>query len=246
MAAALYTDLSIYYNLMCTYVDYRSQSQCVERLHQLFGSTGQQHIDLACGTGPHIQYFIERGYVCLGLDIHQPMLDIAKANCPQARFTRGNMTNFTVAEPVDLITCFLYSIHYCQSESALKDCIISVHKALKTGGMFCFNAVDKTKIDNKTREVQTVEHNGYHFTFTSAWHYEGQGEQQSLVINIDRIGANEHVTWQDQHTMVAVSFIELEQMLSPYFTVTILEHNYTTIAPLQANSGNAIFVCVKT
>ena len=78
---ALYTDLSGYYDLMCADIDYQAQSHCIHRLQQLFGNGGARHLDMACGTGPHIRHFIDAGYASSGLDIHQPMLDLAAARC---------------------------------------------------------------------------------------------------------------------------------------------------------------------
>lgn len=76
------------------------------------------------------------------------MLDIAEVRCPEAKFSVQNMSNFEVTEPLDLITCFLYSIHYNDGLEKLKECIESVHRALKPEGIFCFNVVDKDKINN--------------------------------------------------------------------------------------------------
>src|SRR5690554_7694101 len=84
---ALYTDLSGYYDLMCADIDYQAQSHSVRRLHQLFGNSGRTHLDLACGTGPHIRSFIDFGYQSQGLDINQPMLDQPHLRCPEAQFT---------------------------------------------------------------------------------------------------------------------------------------------------------------
>ena len=106
-ANALYTDLSGYYDLMCADIDYQTQSSSVHRLHQIFGNNGKTHLDLACGTGPHVRYFIDYGYQSNGLDINQPMLDIAKNRCPEAQFSLQDMSTFRVNERVDLITCFL-------------------------------------------------------------------------------------------------------------------------------------------
>lgn len=95
----LYTDLSGYYDLMCADIDYRAQSNCIQRLQRLFGNGGNRHLDLACGTGPHVRHFIDAGYRSGGLDINQPMLDIAAARCPEARFSRQDMCDFRVSAP---------------------------------------------------------------------------------------------------------------------------------------------------
>ncbi len=242
---AIYTDLSGYYDLMCADIDYSSQSQGVQRLHRLFGSAGKTHLDLACGTGPHVRHLLDAGYQSSGLDINQPMLDLALIRCPEATFSVQDMCGFTLNQPVDLITCFLYSIHYSAGIERLQACIASVHAALVTGGLFCFNAVDKRMIDNDSRVSHTAAHADGLFSFSSGWHYSGVGEQQSLKLRVERTAADESHVWQDEHSMVAVSFSELIELLQPYFDVQVFEHDYETILPWEGASGNAIFVCVK-
>nr|WP_295710244.1 class I SAM-dependent methyltransferase [uncultured Halomonas sp.] len=242
---ALYTDLSGYYDLMCVDIDYQSQSNAVRRLHQLFGNDGTTHLDLACGTGPHVRHFIDFGYASAGLDINQPMLDIAAKRCPEAHFSLQDMSSFDVSEPLDLITCFLYSIHYSDGIEKLEGCISSAHRALKPGGIFCFNAVDKDKIDNGLSVKHSAKQADDLFTFRSGWYYSGQGEKQSLRLSIEKTSADEKQVWNDEHPMVAVSFNELIALLTPYFEVHVFEHNYETITPWDNVSGNALFVCVK-
>jgi ubiquinone/menaquinone biosynthesis C-methylase UbiE len=242
---ALYTDLSGYYDLMCADIDYQTQSAGARRLHQFFGNTGNTHLDLACGTGPHIQHFIAAGYRCSGLDLNQPMLDLAQQRCPQAQFTRQNMCDFTLVEPVDLITCFLYSLHYSANTQGLTACIKQVVAALKPGGVFCFNAVDKNKIDNHAMVRHSASHQQSEFVFESGWFYAGQGDQQSLKLSITKTDAGIAQQWQDSHPMVAVSFDELRALLEPAFEVMIFEHDYEKIVPWDLQSGNALFVCIK-
>ena len=181
---ALYTDLSGYYDLMCSDINYQQQSASIHRLHQFLGNNGKQHLDLACGTGPHVRHFIDLGYQCSGLDINQPMLDMAMRRCPEAQFNLQDMTAFYLEERVDLITCFLYSIHYSACIESLKSCIASVHSALNDGGLFCFNTVDKHRINNTASVKHFAEFDGSHFAFESGWHYSGQGEEQSLKLSI--------------------------------------------------------------
>ncbi|MBD9481360.1 class I SAM-dependent methyltransferase [Pseudomonas sp. PDM14] len=242
---ALYTDLSAYYDLMCADIDYPAQSHSVRRLHQLFGTAGRNHLDLACGTGPHVRHFIDYGYSSAGLDINQPMLDIAQQRCPEASFTRQDMADFSVAEPQDLITCFLYSIHYNPGIAQLTQCLANVHAALAQGGVFCFNAVDKHKIDNASFVRHTAEHDGSHFAFGSGWYYPGEGERQALRLSIEKTTNGQIQAWNDEHTMVALSFAELQALLAPYFEVQVFEHDYEKITPWGGVSGNGLFVCVK-
>ena len=243
---ALYTDLSGYYDLMCADIAYGAQSHSVHRIQQLFGNAGTRHLDLACGTGPHVRHFIDAGYQSAGLDINQPMLDRAALRCPEARFSQQDMCGFSLSEPVDLITCFLYSIHYSAAMDRLKACIASVHGALAEGGVFCFNAVDKNQIDNASFVSHNATHDGSLFGFSSAWSYPGEGERQSLRLRIERTVANgETQVWHDEHPMVAVSFTELQALLAPYFEVHVMAHDYQKLVAWDGVAGNGLFVCVK-
>jgi ubiquinone/menaquinone biosynthesis C-methylase UbiE len=244
-ANTLYTDLSGYYDLMCVDIDYQAQSNCIRRLQQIFGNDGNTHLDLACGTGPHVRHFIDIGYHSNGLDINQPMLDIATIRCPEAQFSLQDMSNFNVPEPLDLITCFLYSIHYNDGIEKLKDCIVSTHRALKADGVFCFNAVDKKKINNNLVVKHTAKQEDNLFTFCSGWHYSGSGEKQTLKLSIEKTNTEETQVWNNEHAMVALDFDELTEILKPYFEVHIFEHDYEKIIPCDKNAGNAIFTCVK-
>ncbi|MEZ8251296.1 class I SAM-dependent methyltransferase [Vibrio splendidus] len=242
---ALYTDLSGYYDLMCVDIDYQAQSNCVRRLHQIFGNGGKTHLDLACGTGPHVRHFIDFGYQSNGLDLNAPMLDIAQVRCPEANFSEQNMSSFEVVEPLDLITCFLYSIHYNDGFEKLKECVESVHRALKPEGVFCFNVVDKDKISNDLFVRHTTNLEQDDFTFSSGWYYSGKGDKQALKLSIEKTTAGETQVWNDEHPMVAFSFIELIEILKPYFEVHIFEHDYDKLLPWDTKSGNALIACVK-
>ena len=45
--------------------------------------------------------------------------------------------------------------------------------------------------------------------------------------------------------MVAVSFVELQALLQPYFAVQVFEHDYEKLIPWDGVSGNALFAFVK-
>jgi ubiquinone/menaquinone biosynthesis C-methylase UbiE len=241
----LYTDLSGYYDLMCADINYQAQSNNAHRLQQIFGNGGKRHLDLACGTGPHIHYLSQENYQCSGLDINQPMLDLAKQRCPQAQFELGNMCEFEVADPYDFITCFLYSIHYSGDIPRLTRCIDSVHKALNVGGVFCFNAVDKDHINNALSAKHSFVQQDCRFSFGSSWYYRGEGDTQTLKLSIEKTSAETTQVWTDEHPMVALNFNTLQALLTPYFDIHVFEHEHDKIVPWDKVSGNAIFLCVK-
>ncbi|HTF95069.1 MAG TPA: class I SAM-dependent methyltransferase [Cellvibrio sp.] len=244
-SSSIYTDLSCYYDLMCADINYSEQCEYVKRLHQLFGNKGTDYLDLACGTGPHIRHFINYGYSASGVDINQPMLDIAQRRCPEGKFIQQDMSLLELDSQFDLITCFLYSIHYNQTIAQLNQCISAVHRALKPGGMVCFNAVDKQMIDNRPGIKRRMEHDKSIFCFQSNWYYPGEGDQQKLQLSIEKTTAGKGEFWQDEHSMVAFTFAQMQNLLAPYFEVHVFEHDYQKITPWNNRSGNAFFVGIK-
>src|SRR5690606_41504407 len=99
--------------------------------------------------------------------------------------------------------CFLYSIHYSASIERLRACISSVHAALAPGGVFCFNAVDRQRIDNASFVSHSALHAEGQFRFSSGWYYPGDGEQQALRLRIQRTPAARTETRNDDRTSVA-------------------------------------------
>lgn len=242
---ALYTDLSHYYDLMCADIDYQAQSHTVLRLNQMFGNGGRAHVDLACGTGPHLEHFIRQGFTSHGLDINQPMLDLAAKRCPQARFSQGDMCAFTLTEPVDLITCFLYSVHYSATLERLAKCFEHSFNALNPGGVLCFNAVDKNHINNASFTQHSIAHAGSTLTFRSGWQYAGVGDAQTLRLSVEKQSEELLERWEDEHPMVAVGFAMLQKSLEKHFAVHVFSHDYDKLEQWDGQAGNAIFVCVK-
>jgi len=133
---SLYTDLSAYYDLMCSDINYREQCEAAQRVHDIFGNGGKQYLDLACGTGPHIEHFIKQGYQASGLDLHRPMLERAQQRCPSAHFSQQNMRSYCFDQRFDLITCFLYSVHYCDPYDTFTAMLTRTHQALAAGECF--------------------------------------------------------------------------------------------------------------
>ena len=105
--------------------------------------------------------------------------------------------------------------------------------------------MDKHKIDNASFVSHGARHGDDLLRFSSGWHYQGEGERQTLRLRIERTVADETQVWDDEHPMVAVSFAELQALLAPYFEVQVLEHDYQKLLPWDGASGNALFACVR-
>ena len=81
-------------------------------------------LDVACGTGRHLQAFAEAGLDCTGLDIHEGMLRVAAERCGRdTRLEQGDMTTFDLGRRFDVVTCLFSSIAYSPTVAAMRTAV---------------------------------------------------------------------------------------------------------------------------
>lgn len=244
--AALYTDLSGYYDRFCLDVDYAAQAAAAARIARTFGSRpGQSCLDLACGTGQLLAQLQRHGYRGTGLDNSQAMLDLAAARCPGADWLCCDLAAFDLHGRFDLITCFLYSMHYSHPRAALRETLRRAFAALAPGGVLLFDLVDVAGIGARDAVSQLAE-GDVRFTFRSGWRYAGHGETMDLHVAIERADAQGVQHWQDRHAMTAIGIAEVRAAMDTLgFGVTVLERDFERLREWDGASFNVLMVGTK-
>jgi SAM-dependent methyltransferase len=244
----IYAELAGYYDQFCAHVDYAEQCAFARRVFQTFeASGGKQYLDLACGTGQHLLDMQRHGFAPHGLDNSSEMLALAAQRCAGAQLQLCDLAAFEQQNSFDLITCFLYSIHYAHPFAAVELTLRRSFAALKPGGVLLFNAVDARGIRNDNGITTHLQDGDAELSFQSAWSYRGEGEVLDLNLLISRKSATgETQQWRDHHLMTALTFPQLEALLQRIgFDVTILEHDYSMLRGWEGESFNAVFVACK-
>lgn len=116
--------------------DYLSESQKVNAyIQQYKKSSGNDLLDIGCGTGEHIKY-LKNTYNVIGADISDEMLMLAKQKNPDVSFCIMNLLDFNFDQKFDAIICLFSAIGYLVTKENLDIAIRNVSAHLKKGGVF--------------------------------------------------------------------------------------------------------------
>jgi SAM-dependent methyltransferase len=148
--------------------------------------SGRSMLDLACGTGTLALMQAERGWRVLGIDRSAAMLAEAErkaaglAEPVNVRFEQGDMRDFVLATPVDLVTCCYDTLNYLLDEADLKRCFSAVSQALVPGGLFCFDLATEYFLEHYWQGVELAEFDAAIQVMQS--HYDRTTGHSTLVL----------------------------------------------------------------
>ena len=129
----MYKQFAKYYDSIYKWKDYKAESERIRALiRQYKTSHGKEMLDVACGTGNHIQY-LKKYFNVTGLDLDRDMLAIARKKFPDIKLIRGDMRTFKLNKQFDVIVCLFSAIGHLKSYSNLEKTIRTFSSHLKPG-----------------------------------------------------------------------------------------------------------------
>lgn len=134
---------------------------------------GNTVLDLACGTGDLTIVLSDLGYQMTGLDLSEPMLDIAKGKDLSNRihFLCGDMLHLDLGKVFDSIVCANDSVNYCSSLEQLDLLFKGVNRHLPMDGVFVF---DYHQISRLTEFEEPFDEEGMVGDIGYWWHIESE------------------------------------------------------------------------
>ena len=131
----MYKQFAKYYDSIYKWKDYKAESERIRALiRQYKTSHGKEMLDVACGTGNHIQY-LKKYFNVIGLDLDRDMLRIARKKFPDIKFIRGDMRTFKLNKQFDVIVCLFSSIAHVKTYAGLEKAFGNFFLHLKPGGV---------------------------------------------------------------------------------------------------------------
>jgi SAM-dependent methyltransferase len=131
----MFTRTAQFYDLVYAYKDYGAEvARLTELVNEQLGSGGRRLLDVACGTGRHLEYF-KQHFEVEGLDISWELLDLAHKRNPGVPLYHADMISFELEHTYDVITCLFSSIGYVKTLDNLNLAIAAMARHLAPGGL---------------------------------------------------------------------------------------------------------------
>lgn len=135
-----YNIFAQFYDLLTQNVDYPSMCDYITKLAAQNGVKHGKALDLACGTGSLAFLLAKSGFDVIGLDKSEEMLCQADSRFNGSlKPLKGDMTDFSFSEKVDLCVCSLDSVNHLPDIKNVAKCFKCVCNSLADGGVFIFD-----------------------------------------------------------------------------------------------------------
>lgn len=131
----MFSRLAEQYDPLAARKDYRGESERLVRLARRYGnSRGSSWLDVACGTGRHLE-FLRRSFSVTGVDSSAAMLRIARRRLPGVPLVRADMRTLRLRPTFDVVSCLFSAIGHLRNESELRATFATFARHLNPGGV---------------------------------------------------------------------------------------------------------------
>lgn len=195
----MFTKTAEYYDALYHFKDYRAACQQLHELIQEKAPQAKTLLDVACGTGKHLEY-IQELYQAEGLDLNPELLQVARKRCPHLQFYQADMTDFKLPHSFDVVVCLFSSIGYVQTLENLSKAVNTMVSHLNPNGLLLIEpwiAPEKyweNKITTNFADMPNLK---------IAWMYTSKREGLTSIFDIHyMVGTPEGVcTFTEKHVM---------------------------------------------
>lgn len=140
MEAAPFTRLADVYDAIMADVEYDDWVAFVLREATRRGFQGGRLLDLGCGTGNATGPALDRGFIVDGLDVSEPMLEVARRKHPRGTFVAGDVRTFDMPDRYALVYSVFDALNNLLTDDDFVAMCQRVRAHLEPGGWFVFDA----------------------------------------------------------------------------------------------------------
>ena len=115
--------------------DYAAEAAEVERVIDANRPGATSLLDVACGTGLHLEHLRHRFADVAGIDLDPSMLAVAQRRLPDVPLHEADMRDFDLGRRFDVVTCLFSSVGYMPQSADLMRAIGRMADHLSPGGV---------------------------------------------------------------------------------------------------------------
>ena len=137
-----------FYDLLYKDKNYKAEADYIDRLIDRFSKQKKQNLsllDLACGTGRHLQELYGKGYSTLsGSDISKSMIDVARTVAQREKlnidfYNYSFQNSNSIDKKFDVVISMFSAVNYLTSYEDQSKTLKNVQGLLKKDGLFIFD-----------------------------------------------------------------------------------------------------------
>lgn len=126
-------------------------------------------LDVGCGSGSLLIYLNNLGYNCMGLDLSNSMLELARKkfimNHLNIPLINDNMITFKLENKFDIITSFFDTFNHLTNENDVLNSLINMSNHLTDNGVMIIDLFTKEKME----DINNEEFEFDEFTYYAKW-----------------------------------------------------------------------------
>jgi len=130
----VFTRSAAFYDAIYSFKDYAAESDWLAALVEERRPGARTLLDVACGTGKHLEHLRER-FDVEGLDLDPELLKIARERLGDVPLHQRDMRDFDLGKRFDAVTCLFSSIGYAKTEAELGAAAAAMARHLEPGGV---------------------------------------------------------------------------------------------------------------
>jgi len=123
------------YDLEYSFKDYAAEVERIEAIVRARNADARTLLDVACGTGRHLELLRQRFETVEGVDADEGMLAVARERLPGVALHHGDMRTFDLGHEFDAVTCLFSSIGFAQDLAQLAAAAQRLAAHLTSGGV---------------------------------------------------------------------------------------------------------------
>jgi SAM-dependent methyltransferase len=123
------------YDLLYSFKDYETEAAALVDLIRGRNPGATSLLDVACGTGKHLELLRAAFSDIAGVDAEPGMLEVARSRLPDVPLTQADMRTFDLGRTFDAVTCLFSSVGYLTDVDELSAAIKRMAAHLAPGGI---------------------------------------------------------------------------------------------------------------